>query len=197
MPLLQRFGTHAQCAARHDGRVAETVGDANVREILAYHEATKHSPESIRRIRWQMDWSNKPDPFKRYPGLPEIRLERPAAASDRAELDAIADVSGGSRGAVDRHAIARVLTWGAGLHHAVQYPGGETFFFRTYASAGALYPVEVYSSVARLRDSRRASTTTSRTATRSSTSVKATTGRASSAGARANRRSPTRRPSLR
>jgi SagB-type dehydrogenase family enzyme len=125
--------------------VAVTGEDANVREILAYHEATKHSPESIRRIRWTMDWSNKPNPFKRYPGLPEDRLERPEATSGRAGLDAITDVSDASaRAELHRQAIARLLTWGAGLHHAVRYPGGETFFFRTYASAGALYPVEIY-----------------------------------------------------
>jgi SagB-type dehydrogenase family enzyme len=137
-------GTDGQYKERHDGQVAETAEDANVREILAYHEATKHSPESIRRIRWTMDWSNKPDPFKRYPGLPDIRLERPAATSGRAGLDAIAHVSAASAGTVlDRRSIARLLTWGAGLHHAVRYRDGETFF-RTYASAGALYPVEVY-----------------------------------------------------
>src|SRR4029453_18459446 len=48
------------------------------------------------------------------------------------------------RAELDRRAIARLLTWGAGIRHAVPYPGGETFSFRTYASAGALYPIEVY-----------------------------------------------------
>jgi hypothetical protein len=151
---MNQFGTPSRYASqrtsnpnrssRHDGQVAETGEDANVREILAYHEATKHSPESIRRIRWTMDWSNKLNPFKRYPGLPEIRLDRPEATSSRAGLDAIADVSDAStRAKLDRQGIARLLTWGAGLHNAVQYPAGETFF-RTYASAGALYPVEIY-----------------------------------------------------
>ena len=122
-----------------------TAESADVREILAYHEATKHSPESIRRSRWRMDWSNKPDPFKRYPDPPRIRLERELPASDRAALDAISGIVGGSPvGEVDRRVIARLLTWGTGLHHAVRSPDGGTFFFRTYASAGALYPVEVY-----------------------------------------------------
>jgi SagB-type dehydrogenase family enzyme len=93
-----------------------------------------------------MDWSNKPDPFKRFPGLPEIRLERPAVTSGRAALDAIAGVTVGSPpgAGIDVRTLAHLLTWGAGLHHAVRYPDGETFFFRTYASAGALYPVEIY-----------------------------------------------------
>jgi SagB-type dehydrogenase family enzyme len=120
-------------------------GGEKVREILTYHEATKHSPESIRRIRWAMDWSNKPDPFKRYHGLPEIQLERPATGSGRPALEAIAAVPTGSPGVeVDRGTLARLLTWGAGLHHAVRSPDAETFSFRTYASAGALYPVEVF-----------------------------------------------------
>lgn len=125
--------------------MSETADGEDVREILAYHEATKHSPESIRRTRWVMDWSNKPDPFKRYPGLPRIPLEREAPTAGRAALDAISGASAGSPvPEVDGRAIARLLTWGAGLHHAVRYADGETFSFRTYASAGALYPVEVY-----------------------------------------------------
>jgi SagB-type dehydrogenase family enzyme len=122
-----------------------TPEDEDVKEILAYHEATKHSSESIRRRRWMMDWSNKPDPFKRYSGLPVIRLELETPASGWAALDAISGIAEGSPVAeIDRRAIARLLTWGAGLHHAVRSPDGETFFFRTYASAGALYPVELY-----------------------------------------------------
>ena len=116
-----------------------------IQEILAYHEATKHSPESIRRSRWAMDWSNKPHPFKRYAGLPRIGLEREDPTPGRPALDAIAGVEAESPvTAVDLGAITRLLRWGAGLHHAVRHPDGQTFFFRTYASAGALYPVEVY-----------------------------------------------------
>ena len=116
-----------------------------IQEILAYHEATKHSPESIRRSRWAMDWSNKPHPFKRYAGLPRIGLEPEDPTPGRPALDAIAGVEAESPvTAVDLGAITRLLTWGAGLHHAVRHPDGQTFFFRTYASAGALYPVEVH-----------------------------------------------------
>jgi SagB-type dehydrogenase family enzyme len=34
--------------------------------------------------------------------------------------------------------------WGAGVLRERVFAGGERFYFRTYASAGALYPVEVY-----------------------------------------------------
>jgi SagB-type dehydrogenase family enzyme len=122
-----------------------TADGESVREILAYHDATKHSPTSIRRSRWVMDWSNKPDPFKRYLGLRKIPLERQPTSEGRSALDAISGTAAERKGSdVDGRVIARLLTWGAGVHHRVRYADGETFFFRTYASAGALYPVEIY-----------------------------------------------------
>jgi len=134
-------------ADRRSGAGEPHVPDTapEIQEILAYHEATKHSPESIRRTRWAMDWSNKPHPFKRYAGLPRIGLEPEAPTAGRPALDAIAGVEAESPvTGVGLGEITRLLTWGAGVHHAVRHPDGQTFFFRTYASAGALYPVEVY-----------------------------------------------------
>ena len=133
-------------SAAGDPHVPDTASQVpEIQEILAYQEATKHSPESVRRSRWAMDWSNKPYPFKRYAGLPRIGLEREAPTSGRPALEAIARVEAESPvTAVGLGEITRLLTWGAGLHHAVHHPDGQTFFFRTYASAGALYPVEVY-----------------------------------------------------
>src|SRR5579871_3178315 len=39
-----------------------------------YHEATKHSPESLRRNRHSLDWANMPDPFRHYEGVPVLDL---------------------------------------------------------------------------------------------------------------------------
>jgi SagB-type dehydrogenase family enzyme len=77
-----------------------------------YHEATKHSYESIRRGGRRLDWANQPSPYKEYPGI-ELEPVPP-------ELD-------------------RLLRLGAGV---VRRRRG--YDFRTYSSAGALYPVEVY-----------------------------------------------------
>jgi hypothetical protein len=38
-----------------------------------YHEATKHSVESLRRARRVLDWANMPDPFRHYEGVPDTR----------------------------------------------------------------------------------------------------------------------------
>jgi SagB-type dehydrogenase family enzyme len=77
-----------------------------------YHEATKHSYESVRGRARPLDWATKPSPYKEYPGI-ELEPLPP-------ELD-------------------RLLRLGAGV---VRRRHG--YDFRTYSSAGALYPIELY-----------------------------------------------------
>src|SRR5437588_134287 len=47
---------------------------------LEYHNATKHTPESVRRSARALDWANMPDPFRHYEGAPLIDL--PADSND-------------------------------------------------------------------------------------------------------------------
>jgi SagB-type dehydrogenase family enzyme len=77
-----------------------------------YHEATKHSYESVRRRARPLHWASKPNPYKDYPGLPLEPLPP---------------------------GLERLLRLGAGV---VRRRGG--YEFRTYSSAGALYPIEIY-----------------------------------------------------
>jgi len=82
-----------------------------------YHEATKHSFLSVRTGGQRLDWENRPHPFKEY------RDVDPGPVPPDLE---------------------RLLRLGAGVIRTRTLPGGEVYHFRTYASAGALYPVEVY-----------------------------------------------------
>jgi SagB-type dehydrogenase family enzyme len=77
-----------------------------------YHEATKHSYESVRRRARPLDWANQPSPYKEYPGieLEPLPLE-----------------------------LERLLRLSAGV---IRRRRG--YEFRTYSSAGALYPIEIY-----------------------------------------------------
>jgi SagB-type dehydrogenase family enzyme len=88
------------------------VSNWDTEAARSYHEATKHSYESVRRRARRLDWANKPSPYKEYPDLP---LERISPALDR------------------------MLRLGAAV---VRRRGA--YEFRTYSSAGALYPIEVY-----------------------------------------------------
>lgn len=96
---------------------------------LAFHQATKHSSASIRRRGHFLDWDNQPHPFKVYEGLPETPLPAESAAA---------------AGAADLSALGRMLRYGAGTNRTRKLAEGQGVRFRTYASAGALYPVELY-----------------------------------------------------
>ncbi len=111
----------------------------------AYHSATKHTPSSVRTRGWQLDWDNRPAPFKRYPGRETVALPEPRPVAGRSALEAIATVTVDEpRGGLDLAGLARLLAFGAGVARGRVFPGGDVFYFRTYACAGALYPVEVY-----------------------------------------------------
>jgi SagB-type dehydrogenase family enzyme len=91
--------------------------------VSEYHEHTKHSFESVRRSARPLDWDNRPHPFKEYLGLEARPLPRE---------------------------LAHLLRWGAGVVRTRTLPDGDVYSFRTYSSAGALYPVEVYLACAEL-----------------------------------------------
>jgi SagB-type dehydrogenase family enzyme len=96
------------------------VGVANwhTEPARGYHEGTKHTFASVRAGRHYLDWENRPHPFKEYVDLAPVALPEGR--------------------------LARLLRWGAGVVRTRSLPGGDVYHFRTYSSAGALYPVEVY-----------------------------------------------------
>jgi SagB-type dehydrogenase family enzyme len=110
-------GDRAGSASASENRCVRNWDD--VAPARRYHEATKHSFMSVRTSAHRLDWENRPHPFKEYRGL------EPVPVPDALGLD-------------------RLLALGAGVVRTREAPGGDVYHFRTYASAGALYPVEVY-----------------------------------------------------
>lgn len=53
-----------------------------------YHEATKHSVESLSRV-GELDWKNMPDPFRHYEGVPVFDLPADPAAPEISALDVL------------------------------------------------------------------------------------------------------------
>ena len=90
----------------------------DVEAARSYHERTKHTFASVRAGGHGLDWGNRPHPFKDY-----------------VDLDPLP---------VPEGRLERLLRWGAGVVRTRELPGGDVYHFRTYSSAGALYPVEVY-----------------------------------------------------
>src|SRR5262245_61593970 len=114
-------------------------------DVLAYHEATKHSVASIQRGPHHLDWEIMPRPFKLYADLPPIPLPQDFTSAPRAVLAALADTgdAAGDGPHLDRSALARLLYFSAGVLRRKAYPGGE-IYFRAAACTGALYHVDVY-----------------------------------------------------
>ncbi len=109
-------------------------------DVLEFHRRTNHTYASVRRRSRGLDWANKPHPFKEYLDLPLIHL--PSARPDAPQVEP---------GRLTLEAVGHILYYSAGVTR-VRKSDGEPFYFRAYACAGALYPIEVYVVAGELED---------------------------------------------
>jgi SagB-type dehydrogenase family enzyme len=109
----------------------------------AYHEATKHSYTSVRSGAHFLDWDNRPLPYKIYPGAGTLALPRDLNLSSIPTLTALRQRSALSEEPLELETLTRLLFCAGGLTRRANV-GGEDYHFRAAASAGALYPVEIY-----------------------------------------------------
>jgi SagB-type dehydrogenase family enzyme len=119
---------------------------SNNRDIsvaLAFHEATKHSYTSVRSGAHSLDWSNRPLPYKIYPGAGTLALPRDLSLPPTSTLSALRQRQDSPQKPFDLEAVTRLLFCAGGLTKRASV-GGEDYHFRAAASAGALYPVEIY-----------------------------------------------------
>ena len=109
-----------------------------------FHDATAHTPDSVRRSGHTLDWDNKPFPFKVYIDAPSLARPREV---DTLATPALAAVSGAGAPAAPRltlGALTSLLYYTAGVTKKRSYPGGGEVLFRAAASTGALYQTEIY-----------------------------------------------------
>jgi SagB-type dehydrogenase family enzyme len=111
-------------------------------DTLEYHQATKHTPASVHYSRYRLNWAISPSPFKQYLDLDPLALPEPAPPTEYPATDAIAERRADAR-PLDAKELSRILSLAAGVSRVWEGPVAP-LFFRTYASAGALYPIEVY-----------------------------------------------------
>jgi SagB-type dehydrogenase family enzyme len=107
-----------------------------------YHRRTSY--DRARMSGHFMDWANQPHVFKTYPGLPTLPLpEFREWPEDRLSALLLGDRAEGSDTEVDPALLSCILR----LTHAITAQtkhGGANFYYRSIASAGALYPFELY-----------------------------------------------------
>lgn len=112
-----------------------------------YHQATRHSLQSVQSDRHGLDWPNQPLPFKIYTSLEAIELPRAFSASSSSALSAIAQNSPGAGAELSRETLARVCYFSNGVTRVLR-----GMPFRAAACTGALYHIELYAICGALPD---------------------------------------------
>jgi SagB-type dehydrogenase family enzyme len=111
-----------------------------------FHDATKHSYESVRHVPHFLDWDNRPLPFKLYRDLRQVPLPDVSEAGEVSALAALSSTTSPriSKSALELEALARILFYTAGVTKKRAFPGGGEMLFRAAACTGALYHIEIY-----------------------------------------------------
>src|SRR5580700_3468623 len=63
--------------------------------LFAYHQATKHTYDSVRAGAHYLDWKNQPNPFRTYEGAPSILLSPEPGFPDIGTFAAMAALADG------------------------------------------------------------------------------------------------------
>ncbi len=123
------------------------MANADIEAACVFHEITKHSYTSVRSVPHYLDWNNRPMAYKIYPAAGALALPRdltlPAVPTFAALAGNAPPDPDTPDTPLDLVNLTRILFCADGLTRR-QRVGGEDYHFRAAASAGALYPVEIY-----------------------------------------------------
>lgn len=110
--------------------------------ILEYHGRTAY--DRHRMSGHALDWGSQPDVFKTYPGLETISLPEPTVLpADNFSALIERDLTDSPAPEIDHDRLALILRLTHSLTAKARY-GNVDFYYRSVASAGALYPFELY-----------------------------------------------------
>jgi SagB-type dehydrogenase family enzyme len=125
--------------------------------LFAYHQATKHTYQSVRANTRYLDWHNQPDPFRSYEGAPIIPLLKDPGIPDFGTFAAMAALAGsgnppgenepggGENIVLDSDWLSRLLWHSMAVSAWKKVPGtGARYGLRVNPSSGNLHPTESY-----------------------------------------------------
>ena len=101
----------------------------------SFHDATKLSYISL---------STKPSLYKSYAGLPTVALPDDLPSPEMPALAAVGGAKASDPAPLDLEALAQLLHYSAGLIRRSFLRSAGEVHYRAAASAGALYPIELY-----------------------------------------------------
>jgi SagB-type dehydrogenase family enzyme len=130
---------------KYDNLISQPMQNRDTQAAWKYHNGTKHSSWSIRNNPHFLDWENRPQPFKIYPGIEPLLLPRDVPQTGVTALSAISKSvrCSGVDSVPNLQDLARILYFSAGITNQREYAGGE-IYFRAAACTGALYEIELY-----------------------------------------------------
>ncbi len=107
-----------------------------------YHNTTSY--ERLGMTGHALDWQNQPNVYKNYPYSEKIKLPEKGSLPFISLNDCILKTSStATSGTLYLDTLTKLFSL-AYSHTAERHSNGMSFFFRSAASAGALYPVEIY-----------------------------------------------------
>ena len=96
-----------------------------------YHEATKHSVESLRRMRQVLDWANMPDPFRHYEGVPVLDLPADPPVPEMSAFDVLRGASGTTPVGDGPTLLSQLLFYSASISASKRVPStGRNYALR-------------------------------------------------------------------
>ena len=111
----------------------------------AYHEATKHTPERLRRAAYTLDWANMPNPFRHYDGIPVIDLPADPPSPAVAARDVLRGCLGRTEATDGAAFLSQLLFYSASISATKLAPAtGSRYALRVNPSSGNLHPTEFH-----------------------------------------------------
>ncbi|MDP9055697.1 MAG: SagB/ThcOx family dehydrogenase [Acidobacteriota bacterium] len=118
-----------------------------------YHDATRHSVESLRRSRHFLDWANMPDPFRHYEGVPVLDLPANPPVPDTPALEVLNGVPGATSASTGPAWLSQLLFHSAAISASKLVPStGYRYALRVNPSSGNLHPTEFHFRTRGLKD---------------------------------------------
>jgi len=113
-----------------------------IKTCLDYHQKTSY--DRFDMSGHSLDWANQPKVFKEYPGITPLSLPSELQIPKGKLSVILGEPSApGMPGELDLETLSLLLLLSYTHTARARHPEGD-FFFRSAASAGALYPTEVY-----------------------------------------------------
>jgi SagB-type dehydrogenase family enzyme len=110
-----------------------------------YHEATKHSVQSLRRTQHYLDWDHMPDPFRHYEGAPLLDLPADPPSPAIPALDVLRGARGTTPVADGPSFLSQLLFHSTAISASKRVPStGYRYALRVNPSSGNLHPTEFH-----------------------------------------------------